>query len=128
MQANLFAAWCLILAGLLSGSVLGLFFHEEGWQGGYGSWRRRMMRLGHIAFFGTGLLNLAFGLTLPAIGLKSAPVPSACLIAGAVTMPLVCFLSAWRKGLRHLFAVPVAGLILGAAGLLLEGFLLGKGF
>jgi hypothetical protein len=35
-------------------------------------------------------------------------------VAGAVTMPGVCFLSAWRDGFRRLFFVPVACLVLAA--------------
>ena len=61
---NLFAAWFAILAGLLTGTAMGLFFHRPDWMGGYGSWRRRMVRLGHISFFGTGFLNLAFVLSV----------------------------------------------------------------
>ena len=30
--------------------------------GGYGSFRRRLTRLGHIAFFGLGFVNLFYGL------------------------------------------------------------------
>ena len=45
---NLWAAWIGIIAGMLSGAALGLFFHEESWLGGYGSWPRRLLRLGHI--------------------------------------------------------------------------------
>ncbi|HMF37455.1 MAG TPA: hypothetical protein VKF17_12475, partial [Isosphaeraceae bacterium] len=60
---NLTVAWLAILLGLISGTLLGLFFHREDWLGGYGSWRRRMLRLGHISFFGTGLLNLSFALS-----------------------------------------------------------------
>jgi len=30
-------------------------------------------------------------------------------------MPLVCYLSAYRRGFRHLFAVPVLSLVLGVA-------------
>ena len=56
-EINLLVAWLAILIGLVTGTVLGLFFHEENWMGGYGSWRRRMVRLGHISFFGTGSLE-----------------------------------------------------------------------
>jgi len=45
-------------------------------------------------------------------GLAGALIHAASLlfIAGTITMPLVCFLSAWRKPLRHLFPVPVASI------------------
>ena len=38
---NLTTAWLAILAGLITGTASGLFFHDESWMGGYGSWRRR---------------------------------------------------------------------------------------
>ena len=55
---NVIAAWLGVLAGVLTGVASGLFFHREEWLGGYGSWPRRMMRLGHISFFGLGFLNM----------------------------------------------------------------------
>jgi hypothetical protein len=33
------------------------------------------------------------------------------LVAGAVLMPLVCYLAAWKKPLRHLFPLPVLSLL-----------------
>src|SRR5271170_5944454 len=110
-EINFQVAWLAVLLGLLTGTILGLFFHQENWLGGYGSWRRRMVRLGHISFLGTGLLNLAFALTLFALGQRHAwRLPSLMFVVGAVSMPTVCFLSAWRKPLRHLFFIPVVSL------------------
>jgi hypothetical protein len=121
MALHLAVAWSAVLAGLVSGTVIGLFFHREEWLGGYGSWRRRMVRLGHISFLGTGLLNLAFALTLFALGQRHAwRVPSLLFVVGAVSMPTVCFLSAWRTRLRHLFFIPVASLIGAATGALAQ--------
>src|SRR5689334_13549500 len=94
---NLIAGWLGMLAGVLSGAVLGLFFHREDWMGGYGSYRRRLARLGHIAFFGLGFLNLIFAATsaqLPLAG-NDLTIASWALVLGAATMPLCCFLSAW---------------------------------
>jgi hypothetical protein len=114
-------AWGWLLAGLLSGTILGLFFHDESWLGGYGSWRRRMLRLGHVAFFGTGFINLAFLLSLEPAGLVETPrLPAIFLALGAVTMPPVCFLSAWRRGFRHCFFVPVLSLIVGTGDFVLR--------
>lgn len=112
---HLLFAWWWFVAGLVSGAVQGLFFHREDWMGGYGSWRRRMTRLGHIAFFGTGLLNATFSLSLaggPTTGAWEQ-IASASLLAGAVAMPTVCYLSAWRKPMRHLFFIPVTLLLAG---------------
>lgn len=122
MVLHLVIAWVAILVGLLSGTVIGLFFHREEWLGGYHSWRRRMVRLGHVAFLGTGLLNLAFAITVGALGLGGTAIrlASALFILGAVSMPAVCFLAAWRKPLRHLFFIPVLSLTGGAVGTLVH--------
>jgi len=115
-QINVIAAWIAFLLGAAAGLVIGVFFHEENWLGGYASWRRRMIRLGHIAFFGLGIINLSFALTARALGLESAiALPSLLLVIGAATMPLVCFLSAWRLPFRNAFAVPALSTTLGIA-------------
>ena len=107
MTINLYAAWICFLCGALAGATTGLFFHGEDWLGGYTHWRRRMVRLGHIAFFGIGLLNLALVLTAQSVGLTTGlELPSYLLILGAVTMPSVCYLSAFRDAFRHLFFIP----------------------
>jgi hypothetical protein len=118
---NVFAAWFAILAGLLSGTTMGLFFHNPDWMGGYESWRRRMLRLGHISFFGTGFLNLAFVLSVEHFHRAAPPAASAGFLLGAVFMPLVCFLSAWRESFRRFFFIPVASLIVAASDLLIWG-------
>src|SRR5262245_55221264 len=106
---NLTAAWVGILLGCVSGAVQGLFFHDEHWLGGYGSWRRRMLRLAHISFFGVAFLNLAFVATVMIADYRIGGFTASCLfIAGAVGMPLICYLSAWRQPFRYCFAVPVA--------------------
>ncbi|MGD2082357.1 MAG: hypothetical protein PVF91_05295 [Chromatiales bacterium] len=118
---NLLAGWLGVIAGVVSGAVIGMFFHRDAWLGGYGSYQRRMVRLGHIAFFGMGFVNILFALTagvlaVPEINLK---VASAGFLVGLVGMPLCCFLTAWRKPLRHLFPIPVTGVLVGVTSLLL---------
>lgn len=111
---NLYAAWLSMLLGAVAGALQGLYFRNEEWLGGYGSWPRRMMRLGHVSFFGLGLLNLSFALTAKTLGLgEGVALPSALLLVGLVTMPLVCYLSAVRDVLRHLFFVPVLSVLAG---------------
>lgn len=119
-MVNLLAGWIGILAGVVSGAIIGLYFHRDDWLGGYASYPRRLARLGHIAFFGLGFVNLAFGLTFHAVSLSPEPAAfaSICLILGAVSMPLCCFLAAWKKPLRHLFPFPVGCVLLGLLSLL----------
>jgi hypothetical protein len=113
---NFYAAWIGIFLGLCAGAVEGLFFHDEEWRGGYSSWRRRMVRLGHISFFGIGFINLAYALSVDFLAI-SCPyrLPSILLIIGAAAMPTICYLSAWRKPFRHLFFIPAGSVILGVA-------------
>jgi len=120
IRVNLLLGWTSMVAGALSGSAIGLFFHDEHWMGGYGSFRRRMIRLGHIAFFGLGILNVLCALSLEAnpVPLPHRQIASAGFAIGALTMPICCFLTAWRKGFRHLFPIPVLGVLSGIGGLL----------
>lgn len=121
---NLLAAWLGILLGFLAGAVQGLFFHDDNWLGGYASWRRRMLRLGHISFLGLAIINLAYAVSVRLLDRPSAgPWPSRLFIAGAIAMPLVCYLSAYRKPFRHLFPIPVLALLVGAVWFVCEGFL-----
>jgi membrane associated rhomboid family serine protease len=120
-NTNILVGWIAMLSGAVSGAILGLFFHREGWAGGYGSFRRQMMRLGHISFFGIGFLNLLFGLTLSTIPLPPthSHVASAGFLVAVVAMPACCFLTAWKKHLRHLFPIPVLAVLTGIIPVLL---------
>jgi hypothetical protein len=120
--ANLYVGWIAILIGLVAGAAIGSFFHREEWLGGYGSWRRRMLRLVHISLLGTGLLNLGFALSIASLEMVPAPrIASVLFIVGAVTMPAVCLLSAWRPFARHLFFIPVLSLVVATADFLCQG-------
>lgn len=112
---NLIAVWVGIAVGVLAGAMIGVRFHDTEWLGGYASWPRRMLRLGHIACFGLAIVNLAFIVTVERLPAETGVlVPSVLLIIGAVTMPLICWLSAWNKPVRHLFPVPVLAVLLGS--------------
>ena len=121
-QLNLAFAWLWLLFGFGSGFVLGLFFHRDDWLGGYGSFKRRLYRLAHIAFFGMGFVNFMFWLTAPRLGPGGAvlAVASWAFVIGAVTMPLCCVLMAQSRKFRLVFGVPVFSLIAGAAATLWE--------
>jgi hypothetical protein len=119
---NLFMAWLWILLGFVSGIVLGIFFHGENWLGGYSSFKRRMYRLGHISFFGLGVVNLLFAITTQKISVTEplAGIASWAFIIGAITMPLCCVLMAHFPKARMIFAVPVISLIGGGVLTLME--------
>ena len=107
---NIVAAWMGFALGGISGAVTGLFFHKQDWLGGYTSWPRRLIRLGHISFFGIGFLNLGLGLTELELGVESQAA-SVLMIVGAVTMPVVCYASAFKPVFRNLFFIPAGSVI-----------------
>jgi hypothetical protein len=106
--------WLGMLMGVCSGAIVGLFFYRDDFMGGYVAFRRRMVRLAHISFFGIGFLNILFALSVREMALGKGAVRAASvgLILGAITMPSVCLLTAWRSVFRHLFAVPVLAVAL----------------
>lgn len=112
---NFTAGWGLIVVSFVVGAVLGLGFHRDDFLGGYSSFRRRLLRLGHIALVALGMLNIIYGLSpIPAAADHLAAWPGRCLLAGAIAMPTVCFLSAWKRSARHLFFIPVTLLLTAA--------------
>ncbi len=119
MLLNIYTAWVAFLIGIVAGAISGLKFYSEDFLGGYGSWRRRLVRLAHISFFGIGLINLVFALTARALGITSGlSIASIMLVVGAITMPLVCYLAAFRPVFRHLFFIPVVSVLTGVVGML----------
>ena len=101
--------WAGFLGGVLSGALIGLKFHKENWLGGYASRERRMVRLGHISFFGIGMICLFYGLSLHALKADQSLAMTGAwsLVVALATMPTTCFLTAWKPSFRHLFFIPV---------------------
>jgi len=122
IELNLLLAWLWILLGFISGMTLGMFFHGENWLGGYGSFKRRMYRLGHISFFGLGAVNLLFCLTAQNFSLAGPLIHYASLafIIGAIAMPVCCVVMAHFPKAHMIFSVPVVSLIIGAVLTLLQ--------
>lgn len=121
---SLRAGWLGMLGGVLSGALMGLFFLKPNWMGGYGSQPRRLVRLGHISFFGIGLLNLFYALSLTPLGVPTtvAQWGSLSFALALVAMPTCCFLTAWHQPMRHLFPIPVLSAATGIAIILINGF------
>jgi hypothetical protein len=114
--------WLSVICGFLSGAWFGLNFDKSSWLGGYDALQRRMVRLGHIAFIALGLLNILFAVRADYMQLSPATLrlTSWLLIVGCFSMPLCCFLFAWRSVFKPLFVIPVVSLVSGA-GVVLRG-------
>ena len=110
---NWYSGWSFILAAFVTSALLGLFFHRAEFWGGYGSFRRRIVRLGHIALAGLGMINVLFSLSpWPAASTWQAEAASIAFVVGGAAMPAVCFLAGWRESFRYLFFIPVVALVL----------------
>ena len=118
---NWYFGWISILLAFVTGAVIGLYFYREDFLGGYGSFRRRILRLGHIAQAALGMMNLIAGVDQLHRGVEYSVVAQWGLVVGGISMPLVCFLSAWRPTFRHLFCIPVVALITAAIEILKRG-------
>lgn len=109
---NWYAGWGLLIAAFTSGAVIGLFFQRPNWLGGYDSFPRRLLRLGHIAMAALGMANLLYSLSpWPLDGTLEATIASPSWIVGGISMPIVCWLTAWKRWGHWLFGIPVTALI-----------------
>jgi hypothetical protein len=112
---NWHAGWMLVLAAFVTGAGVGLYFHREDFWGGYASFRRRIVRLGHIALAALGMMNVVYSYSpWPDAESWQGRAASIGFVVGGVTMPAVCFLSGCDRRFRYLFFVPVAALVLAA--------------
>ena len=109
---NWYYGWSSLLAAFLTGIPLGLSFHREDFWGGYTSFRRRIVRLGHVALAALGMVNVLFALSpWPRLENRFAKPASIAFVIGGVAMSAVCFLAGWKPIFRHLFFIPVIALI-----------------
>ena len=117
MPQNLLAGWSLMTFGVLIGMTIGLWAHDDEWANGYPSYRRRMLRLSHIAAFALGIINVLYAFCGDIANLSSTflLVGSIAMMAGGILMPIACLLASWKKPLRIFFPVP-AFLLLVAIG------------
>jgi hypothetical protein len=119
LPANWLFGWVLILLSFLTGALLGMGFYRNEFLGGYDSFRRRIIRLGHIALAALGALNILY--SLGPQNARFGTTTSIGLMAGGVLMPAICFLSGWRAGFRRLFFLPVICLIVAVVCVILGG-------
>jgi hypothetical protein len=107
-------AWSGFCAGVLSGMFMGLWAFDgplapPAWIGGYGETARRLIRLGHIAFFGIGLLNLALTKELPDLALaeRAKAGAAAAMNFANLILPFLLIAAALVAPLKYLLPFPV---------------------
>jgi hypothetical protein len=123
-ELNIWTAWICIALGVLLMIVREILFPSVNRLAGTGCWQRRMVRLGHCSLFAVAFINLAYVNSLYLLGLDPPDLDTSLLfLGGALLMPAVCYLAAWRKRLRLLFVLPAMS-VLGAMGLFISAGLL----
>lgn len=103
-----------LLLGVVSGMILGLWsfggpIPVPETIGEYGDLPRRFLRLGHIAFFGLGLINLAVAghWRRLELGRPAARRTLKLMNLGNLGLPPLLLAAAWQPALLYLMPIPV---------------------
>jgi hypothetical protein len=130
VSANLAIGWSSLAVGAITGLILGLWsfggpLPVPEWLGDYGSLPRRLMRLGHIAFFGLGILNILMARQIT--GARRSGYSRAALASmnfGNLLLPPTLMAAAFYEPLKYLMSLPAfavsLALIIVAATAILE--------
>jgi hypothetical protein len=105
--------WLTASLGAASGLIMG-FWSFDGplpvpeWLGEYDQTARRLARLGHIAFFGLGILNILVAGELRRLAAvsRSGRVASWAMSFGNVFLPLTLFVAAAYRPAKYFMSVP----------------------
>ncbi len=133
LPARLASAFCdadfsraLALTSLLLGAVSGLVIGrwsfggplpEPAWIGGYSELPRRLVRLGHIALFALGMINLMLARQHAGSGLpeRTTRLALASMNIGNLLMPALLFATVFLPEMKYLLALPAHAVSLARA-------------
>ena len=117
-RSNRCVGWTSTVVGAATGLIMGLWSFDgpvsvPGWLGEYGDTSRRLARLGHIAWFGLGILNVLLARELPGLGLRrnAKRVASLAMNFGNVGLPLALFAAALYRPLKYLMPWPAISVL-----------------
>lgn len=119
---NRMVGWTSLSLGALTGLILGLWsfggpVSVPAWLGEYGDVSRRLARLGHIALFGLGILNilLASELQRRPWRPRAATAASLAMNFGNVFLPLTLFAAAAYHPLKYAMGFPAVSVFIALA-------------
>lgn len=119
---NFGIGWASLAVGALMGMVLGLWSFDgplavPEWIGAYDTTPRRLLRLGHIAFFGLGILNILLAQHMPQFGLSTGQrrAASICMNFGNILLPVTLVLASILHPLKYLMAAPATAVTIALA-------------
>ena len=119
-NSNRVVGWASLAVGAGTGLILGLWsfdgpFAVPDWLGDYGDTSRRLARLGHIAFFGLGILNLLLARELPGLKDGARRIAAHTMNFGNVFLPLTLFAAAAWHPLKYLMPLPASAVFVALA-------------
>jgi hypothetical protein len=121
-QWNRRIGWASTCLGAASGLIMGLWsfdgpFPVPGWLGEYDQTARRLARLGHIAFFGLGILNVlvAAELRRPSLDALGRRIASWAMNFGNIFLPLTLFAAAAYRPLKYFMSAPALAVFVALA-------------
>ena len=119
MPSNRTVGWSSLALGAITGLILGLWSFDgpvtvPQMLGDYADTSRRLARLGHIAFFGLGILNLLIARELPASALRTAQrrIVSLAMNLGNLLLPPTLFAAAAYRPLKYVMPGPALAVTL----------------
>jgi len=117
-ERNRQIGWTSAVVGVITGLIMGLWSFDgplgvPGSLGDYGDVPRRLARLGHIAFFGLGILNLLLARELPdsSLGLGAKKAASFAMNFGNIFLPLTLFAAAFYHPLKYTMPLPATSVL-----------------
>jgi len=112
-------AWWSLALGAATGLVLGLWSFDgplptPAFLGAYDETARRLARLGHIAFFGLGFINLFVARELPRLGLSGRMrlLVARAMNFGNLGLPITLFAASVFEPLKYAMSLPAASVLL----------------
>jgi hypothetical protein len=116
---NRVVGWTSLMVGVAVGLVMGLWSFDgplqpPAWIGEYADTSRRLVRLGHIAFIGLGLINILMERELAQSALRPAAraLASWSMTIGNVLLPITLFAAAAFRPSKYFMAVPASAVFL----------------
>jgi hypothetical protein len=111
--------WISMAVGVGTGLILGMWSFDgpmavPEWLGEYGSTSRRLVRLGHIAWLGLGILDVLLANELPRLALSPAMkrVASVAMAFGNVFLPLTLFAAGYSRAWKYAMPLPATAVFL----------------
>lgn len=118
-DGNRLIGWASLALGAVSGLILGLWSFDGPvsiplWIGDYGDTSRRLLRLGHIAFFGLGILNILFAQEASRFKIYNRILRAAslCFNFGNAFLPPALIAAAIYQPLKYLMPFPAISILI----------------